>query len=118
MSYSDFTLPRVQEEFGLILQTTPDLFAGVPPVPLDPTVHAMLARQARLPSRSGNCRPRPHDLRHSFAVATLLDWCRDGGDIASRMPLLSAYLGHASPEHTYWYYSDSRVIPIPAPSRA
>jgi len=45
---------------------------------------------------------------------SLLDWCRDGGDIASRMPLLSAYLGHASPEHTYWYYSDSRVIPIPA----
>ena len=25
---------------------------------------ARLARQARLPSRSGNCRPRPHDLRH------------------------------------------------------
>ena len=35
----------------------------------------------------------------------MLDWCRDGGDIASRMPLLSAYLGHASPEHTYWYLS-------------
>ena len=42
-----------------------------------------------------------------FAVATLLDWCCDGGDIASRMPLLSAYLGHASPEHTYWYLSAS-----------
>ena len=51
----------------------------------------------------GNCRPRPHDLRHSFAVATLLDWCRDGGDVASRMPLLSAYLGHAEPADTYWY---------------
>lgn len=38
---------------------------------------------------------------------SLLDWCRDGGDIASRMPLLSAYLGHASPEHTYWYLSAS-----------
>jgi integrase len=68
---------------------------------------ARLARQASLPGRSGNCRPRPHDLRHSFAVASLLDWCRDGGDIASRMPLLSAYLGHASPEHTYWYLSAS-----------
>jgi integrase len=64
---------------------------------------ARLARQAGLAGRSGNCRPRPHDLRHSFAVATLLDWCRDDGDIASRMPLLSAYLGHASPVHTYWY---------------
>jgi len=48
----------------------------------------------------------------------LLDWCRDGGDIASRMPLLSAYLGHADPAGTYWYYSDSRVIPMSAPLRA
>ena len=68
---------------------------------------AKLARRASLPGRSGNCRPRPHDLRHSFAVATLLDWCRDGADVASRMPLLSAYLGHAAPEHTYWYLSAS-----------
>ena len=64
---------------------------------------ARLARRAGLVGRSGRCRPRPHDLRHSFAVATLLDWCRDGGDIASRMPLLSAYLGHADPAGTYWY---------------
>jgi integrase len=59
--------------------------------------------RAGLAGRSGGCRPRPHDLRHSFAVATLLDWYRDGGDIASRMPLLSAYLGHADPAGTYWY---------------
>lgn len=64
---------------------------------------AKLARRAGLIARSGACRPRPHDLRHSFAVATLLDWCRDGGEIAARMPLLSAYLGHTAPAHTYWY---------------
>lgn len=64
---------------------------------------AKLARHAGLTARSGNCRPRPHDLRHSFAVATLLDWYRDGGEIAARMPLLSAYLGHTAPAHTYWY---------------
>lgn len=64
---------------------------------------AKLARRAGLTARSGACRPRPHDLRHSFAVATLLDWCRDGADIAARMPLLSAYLGHTAPAHTYWY---------------
>lgn len=62
-----------------------------------------LARRGGLAGRSGRCRPRPHDLRHSFAVATLLDWCRDGEDTAARMPLLSAYLGHADPAHTYWY---------------
>jgi len=64
---------------------------------------ARLARQAGLAARSGGSRPRPHDLRHSFAVSTLLDWCRDDGDVAARMPLLSAYLGHAAPAHTYWY---------------
>jgi integrase len=64
---------------------------------------AKLARRAGLTARSGNCRPRPHDLRHSFAVATLLDWCRDGAEITARMPLLSAYLGHTAPAHTYWY---------------
>ena len=64
---------------------------------------ARLARRAGLAGRSGGSRPRPHDLRHSFAVASLLDWCRDGGDVASRLPLLSAYLGHAEPANTYWY---------------
>ena len=62
-----------------------------------------LARRAGLAARPGGCRPRPHDLRHSFAVATLLDWYRDGGDVAARLPLLSAYLGHAEPAGTYWY---------------
>ena len=76
---------------------------------------ARLARQAGLASRPGGARPRIHDVRHSFAVATLLDWLRDGGSVAERLPLLSAYLGHADPADTYWYYSDSRVIPIPAP---
>ena len=47
--------------------------------------------------------PRIHDMRHSFAVRTLAGWYRDGGDVAARMPLLSAYLGHVSPASTYWY---------------
>lgn len=64
---------------------------------------AKLARRASLAGRSGASRPRPHDLRHTFAVNTLLDWYRDGGDVAARLPLLSTYLGHTSPAHTYWY---------------
>ena len=28
-----------------------------------------------------------------MAVRTLAGWYRDGGDVAARMPLLSAYLG-------------------------
>lgn len=47
--------------------------------------------------------PRIHDMRHAFAVRTLAGWYRDGSDVAARMPLLSAYLGHVSPVSTYWY---------------
>jgi integrase/recombinase XerD len=66
-------------------------------------VFADLIDQVGLRPRAGSPRPCTHGLRHSFAVATLVDWYRDGGDVAARMPLLSAYLGHASPASTYWY---------------
>lgn len=66
---------------------------------------AELAGQAGLTRRSASCRPRVHDLRHSFAVATVLDWYRDGADIAALMPRLSTYLGHTDPQHTFWYLS-------------
>lgn len=48
-------------------------------------------------------RPRPHDMRHSFAVRSLIDWYRKGVDPATHMAALSAYLGHVSPSDTYWY---------------
>jgi integrase/recombinase XerD len=63
----------------------------------------LLTQAAGLAPRSPQCRPRIHDLRHSFAVAHLLGWYRDGGDVAARLPLLSAWLGHADPGSTYWY---------------
>lgn len=47
--------------------------------------------------------PRLHDLRHTFAVRTLIDWYRTGQDPAREMIKLTSYLGHASPAHTYWY---------------
>ncbi len=56
---------------------------------------------ARLAPRSANCRPRIHDLRHSFAVATLLDWYRRGADVPALLPTLSTYLGHVDPTSTY-----------------
>jgi integrase len=64
-----------------------------------------LVRGAGITRRSAACRPRPHDLRHSFAVRTLIDWYRDGGDVESRLPHLSTYLGHVHPANTYWYLS-------------
>lgn len=47
--------------------------------------------------------PRIHDLRHTFAVRAILRWYREGRDPDREMSKLSAYLGHAAPEHTYWY---------------
>jgi integrase len=48
-------------------------------------------------------RPRIHDLRHTFAVAILRNWYRDGVDVQTRLPLLSTMLGHLAPAATYWY---------------
>jgi integrase len=69
-------------------------------------VHAtfrQLRRDAGLKHRSSSCRPRIHDLRHGFAVRTLLEWYRAGVEVQPRLPLLSTYLGHVHPRHTYWY---------------
>jgi integrase len=64
-----------------------------------------LVSQAGLKPRSTACRPRLHDLRHSFAVHTVMDGYRADGDVAVRLPLLSTYLGHVDPANTYWYLS-------------
>jgi integrase/recombinase XerD len=66
-------------------------------------VFHQLTKDAGLSPRSPVCRPRIHDLRHTFAVRTITGWYAAGGDVDARMPLLSAWLGHASPAETYWY---------------
>jgi integrase/recombinase XerD len=48
-------------------------------------------------------RPRPHSLRHTFAVRAL-ETCPDGRErITKHMLALSTYLGHSNVSHTYWY---------------
>jgi len=64
---------------------------------------AALLDDAGIAAPPGRRRPRLHDLRHSFTVASLLDFYRDGGDVAARLPLLSTWLGHVDPKSTYWY---------------
>ncbi len=64
-----------------------------------------LVREASLSPRSATCRPRPHDLRHTFAVSTLMGWYREGVDVEPRLATLSTYLGHVHPANTYWYLS-------------
>lgn len=47
--------------------------------------------------------PRIHDLRHTFAVRTLVHWYRTRADPTREMLKLTTYLGHGDPTHTYWY---------------
>ena len=47
--------------------------------------------------------PRLHDLRHAFATKTIIDWFRQGRDVDAEMYKLSAFLGHAGPDCTWWY---------------
>lgn len=51
-----------------------------------------------------HCKPRILDLRHTFAIKTLLKWYHQGVvTIDCYIPLLSTYLGHVKPTNTYWY---------------
>jgi integrase len=64
---------------------------------------AKLIAQVGLEGAGERVRPRPHDLRHTLAVRTLLDWYQAGEDVDRRMPELSTFLGHVDPASTYWY---------------
>jgi integrase/recombinase XerD len=91
---------------------------------LSQCVHFVFARLVKnVGLGSGRRRPRPHDLRHSFAVSTLLDWyAGDTTNVQSRLPSLSTYMGHVEPANTYYYLTAtpellaraaSRLEPIP-----
>ena len=59
--------------------------------------------QARI-SHGGRGRgPRVHDLRHVFAVNNLRACFARGDDVGAFLPVLQAYMGHASPDDTAYY---------------
>jgi len=81
------------------------------PVP-DSAAHGALHQMvlhADLPPRAG-ARPRPHDLRHTFATRSMIDAYRSGRDPARTLTLLSVWLGHANPADTYWYLQEGSGI--------
>lgn len=66
-----------------------------------PIAHTTLYRSFRQTLQIANIRhlgrgqgPRLHDLRHSFAVLSLLRWYETGADLRVKLPLLATYLGH------------------------
>lgn len=64
-----------------------------------------LSRQVGLRGSADRFGPRLHDLRHRFAVQTLLGWYRAGADVERHLPELATYLGHRHVTDTYWYLS-------------
>lgn len=54
---------------------------------------------------AGQPRARLHDLRHTFATRHMIAAYTHGTDPARTLGLLSTWLGHTGPEHTYWYLS-------------
>jgi len=87
-------------------QSVPRLFVSLTGTPVIYTNFQTTFRNAVAAARIGHglaVRPRIHDLRHSFAVRTVLGWHRAGLDVEALLPRLSTYLGHREPRFTYQY---------------
>jgi site-specific recombinase XerD len=66
------------------------------------TFHHLVTQLGFLHGDSG-VPPRLHDLRHSFAVGTLLQWYRTGDNPAAKLWHLSTFLGHVDLASTAVY---------------
>jgi integrase len=75
---------------------------GLNPCSISQVFHSLVPR-LDLHVPPGTAPPRAHDLRHSFAVGTLLRWYRTGLDPAARLLRLSTFLGHVDPTSTAVY---------------
>lgn len=53
-----------------------------------------------------NCdrNPTVHSLRYGFVVKRMNLWMEEGIPLKEMLPFLSRYLGHASPDETFYYY--------------
>lgn len=60
-------------------------------------------RQADIPHEGRRRGPRLHDIRHGFAVHTLIRWYEQGADLNAKLPVLATYMGHESIAGTQRY---------------
>jgi integrase len=99
---------RVRQDWvGITARACPAVFVNSQREAINPDRLGATFRQivaaAGITAEPGHRPPRLHDLRHTFAVTTMLDWYRGGHDVQARLPLLSTWLGHVDPASTYWY---------------
>ncbi len=73
------------------------------------TFHHLMPRlPLELPS--GCSPPRLHDLRHSFAVGTLVRWYRSGVDPQAHLLALATFLGHVDVNSTAVYLTTTGTL--------
>lgn len=72
------------------------------PCTISQVFHALIPKLG-LMIPNGVSPPRLHDLRHSFAVGTLLRWYHAGIDPSQRLIHLSTFMGHVDPTSTAVY---------------
>jgi integrase len=70
------------------------------------TLRGLFVKAGLKPSQ-GRVGPRPYDIRHTFAVHRLSRWYRRGVDLHSRLPWLSAYMGHTDMLGTETYLTST-----------
>lgn len=75
---------------------------AIHPGTISQTFHHLVPRLGLIVP-AGVAPPRAHDLRHAFAVGTLLRWYRAGVDPAGRLFHLATFLGHVNPSSTAVY---------------
>lgn len=96
-----------QDRVGTTARACPALFVNSRREAINPdglgATFKQIAAAAGVTAGPGHRPPRLHDLRHTFAVTSLLEWYRGGHDVQARLPLLSTWLGHVDPASTYWY---------------
>jgi len=72
------------------------------PATISGVFHRLVPKlQLHLPP--GVAAPRLHDLRHAFAVSTLLRWYREGINPNCRLMHLAVFMGHVDPNATAVY---------------
>ena len=100
---------RRRDEFFVIRPSTPNFFLSEKGKKLNSNNlernFVRLSRRIGLRGRFDSHGPRIHDLRHTFAVRTAIDWYKAGLDIDCEMPKLATILGHGHIADTYWYLS-------------
>ena len=96
-----------QDRVGTAATACPALFVNTREQRINPdklsVTFTQVVAAAGITAQPGHRPPRLHDLRHTYAVTTMLNWYRDGHDVQQRLPLLSTWLGHVDPASTYWY---------------